>query len=57
VQSERAPLEVAFVGLFAALEFVLTCVRSGRDYNIMPPAEFARFVKDFCAWLRLTPLA
>lgn len=55
VQTDRAPLEVAFVGLFAALESVLTFYRRSGDYDILAPAEFARLERDLRAWLRLHP--
>lgn len=55
IQSDRAPLEVAFVGLFAALESVLTFSRRRQDYDILPPAEFARLERDLRAWLRRHP--
>lgn len=55
VQTDRAPLEVAFVGLFAALESALTFSRRDGDYDILAPAEFARLERDLRAWLRRQP--
>lgn len=56
VQSDQAPLEVAFVGLFAALESALAFFRRSRkDYDILPPDEFARLERDLRAWLRRHP--
>jgi hypothetical protein len=55
VQTDQAPLEVAFIGLFAALESVLTFSRRREDFDILAPAEFVRLEKDLRAWLRQQP--
>ena len=56
VQSDQTPLEVAFVGLFAALESALAFFRRSRkDYDILPRDEFALLERDLRAWLRRHP--
>ncbi|MCA1613831.1 MAG: hypothetical protein LC800_06715 [Acidobacteria bacterium] len=55
LQSADAPLELSFIGLFAALESVLTFFRRQGDYEILPAEEFAQLEGDLKVWLRQRP--
>lgn len=56
LDAERAPLELSFIGLYTALESVLTFFRRQGDYEIVPGEDFARLEADLRGWLRRHPL-
>ena len=56
LQSADAPPELSFIGLFAALESVLTSFRRQGDYEIVPADQFARLEKELKGWLKSHPL-
>ncbi|HSS21300.1 MAG TPA: hypothetical protein VLL54_14595 [Pyrinomonadaceae bacterium] len=50
--SDTTTLEISFVGLFAALESVLTFFRRQNDYDILEPEVFASLQQDLKKWLK-----